>query len=95
MINELVMDSILRTQMMNDKIKDLENERTKQINVYNARKLEHPTLFCRKTVGIISGLSCKITNIKRKHQAQLKILDSVEDNTDTKTEIRRKLGLRE
>jgi len=86
-------EEALQTRYVKKQVSKWEAEREQIIEEYNALKKEHPTLFCRKTVGRISGLTFKITNIKRKHNAQMELLNNPEGKEDNTLEIRQKLGL--
>lgn len=87
-------DIILLTQEVNKQVDIWEKERTEIIESYDAKKKITPTLFCRKTVGKISGLSFKITNARRKLNAKIDLLNKDAEEERNKTiEIRKKLGL--
>ena len=87
-------DTILKTQHVNKQVKIWEEERTKIIKEYDDKKAIAPTFFCRKTVGKISGLTFKITNIKKKLNDKLSILNGdVKEKHNKTMEIRNKLGL--
>ena len=76
-----------------DRLLELEKEREKQLGMYNNRKKLNPEYFCRRTVGIISGLSCKITIAKNKHNKGLKIGATTDNINDSIVETRIRLGL--